>query len=156
MRTGIVGWAQLPFEKHTALDLEGPISQAAKSTIAHAGIDGNEIEGIWIGNLNDGFVPDIFCSPPAVKANNTLSWKPVTRIKNAYEYVHWTASGQASLMTLVGGLGTLFGPIIELAAGVLLEKIGEVGNFLVRDTTVEWFNTFRESVNMVTTLIFFM
>jgi len=38
---------------------------------------------------------------------------------------------------------------------VLLEnKIGELGSFLARVTSVEWFNTLGESVTMVTGLIF--
>ncbi|RYF75746.1 MAG: branched-chain amino acid ABC transporter permease [Comamonadaceae bacterium] len=69
--------------------------------------------------------------------------------------VHWTASGQVILMTLVGGLGTLSGPLVGSAIVVLLEnKIGEVGNFLARVTNFAWFNTLGESVTMVTGLIF--
>jgi branched-chain amino acid transport system permease protein len=69
--------------------------------------------------------------------------------------VHWTASGQVILMTLVGGLGTLSGPLVGSAVVVLLEnKIGELGHFLARLTTVDWFNTLGESVTMVTGLIF--
>ncbi|MDR6524199.1 MULTISPECIES: branched-chain amino acid ABC transporter permease [Variovorax] len=69
--------------------------------------------------------------------------------------VHWTASGQVILMTLVGGLGTISGPLVGSAVVVLLEnKIGELGSFLARVTSVEWFNTLGESVTMVTGLIF--
>ncbi len=69
--------------------------------------------------------------------------------------VHWTASGQVILMTLVGGLGTLSGPLIGSAVVVLLEnKIGEFGNLLAALSSVEWFKTLGESVTMVTGLIF--
>jgi len=69
--------------------------------------------------------------------------------------VHWTASGQVILMTLVGGLGTLSGPLVGSAVVVLLEnKIGDFGNFMARLTTIDWFNTLGESVTMVTGLIF--
>lgn len=69
--------------------------------------------------------------------------------------VHWTASGHVVLMTLVGGLGTLSGPLVGAAVVVLLEnKIGEFGNLLAALTTVEWFKTLGESVTMVTGLIF--
>ena len=69
--------------------------------------------------------------------------------------VHWTASGQVILMTLVGGLGTLSGPLVGSAVVVLLEnKIGELGHLLARITTVDWFNTLGESVTMVTGLTF--
>ena len=69
--------------------------------------------------------------------------------------VHWTASGQVILMTLVGGLGTLSGPLVGSAVVVLLEnKIGDFGTFLARVTGVNWFSTLGESVTMVTGLIF--
>jgi branched-chain amino acid transport system permease protein len=69
--------------------------------------------------------------------------------------VHWTASGQVILMTLVGGLGTLSGPLVGSAVVVLLEnKIGEFGHLMARLTTIDWFNTLGESVTMVTGLIF--
>lgn len=69
--------------------------------------------------------------------------------------VHWTASGQVILMTLVGGLGTLSGPLVGSAVVVLLEnKIGEFGHLLASLTSIEWFGTLGESVTMVTGLIF--
>jgi branched-chain amino acid transport system permease protein len=69
--------------------------------------------------------------------------------------VHWTSSGGVILMTLVGGLGTLSGPLVGSAVVVLLEnKIGELGNGLAAITGVEWFRTLGESVTMVTGLIF--
>ena len=69
--------------------------------------------------------------------------------------VHWTASGQVILMTLVGGLGTLSGPLVGSAVVVLLEnKIGDFGHLMARITTIDWFNTLGESVTMVTGLIF--
>lgn len=69
--------------------------------------------------------------------------------------VHWTTSGHVILMTLMGGLGTLSGPILGSAVVVALEnKIGEFGTFLARTTGVEWFSTLGESVTIVTGLIF--
>ncbi len=69
--------------------------------------------------------------------------------------VHWTASGQVILMTLVGGLGTLSGPLVGSAVVVLIEnKLGEVGRFLMGLTNIEWFGSLGESVTMVTGLIF--
>ena len=69
--------------------------------------------------------------------------------------VHWTTSGHVILMTLMGGLGTLSGPILGSAVVVALEnKIGEFGTFMARTTGVEWFSTLGESVTIVTGLIF--
>ena len=68
---------------------------------------------------------------------------------------HWTTSGHVILMTLMGGLGTLSGPIVGSAVVVALEnKIGDFGSFLARTTGIEWFSTLGESVTIVTGLIF--
>ena len=69
--------------------------------------------------------------------------------------LHWTASGQVILMTLVGGLGTLSGPMVGSTVVVILEnKLGEIGHAIAAVTGIEWFNTLGESVTMVTGLIF--
>jgi branched-chain amino acid transport system permease protein len=69
--------------------------------------------------------------------------------------VHWSMSGLVILMTLVGGMGTLVGPILGAFIIITLEnKLGDLGTFLARTTGVEWFSTLGESVGMVTGLIF--
>ncbi|MDP3672504.1 MAG: branched-chain amino acid ABC transporter permease [Telluria sp.] len=69
--------------------------------------------------------------------------------------VHWTMSGLVILMTLVGGMGTMAGPILGAVIIITLEnKLGDVGTFLVNTTGIEWFSTLGESVGMVTGIIF--
>lgn len=69
--------------------------------------------------------------------------------------VHWTSSGHVVLMTLIGGMGTLSGPIVGSAIVVALEnKIGDVGTWLAKSTGWEWFATLGESVTIVTGFIF--
>ena len=69
--------------------------------------------------------------------------------------VHWSMSGLVVLMTLVGGMGTLFGPVLGAIIIIALEnKLGDVGGWLAQVTAIEWFNTLGESVTMVTGLIF--
>ncbi|MFM7633077.1 MAG: branched-chain amino acid ABC transporter permease [Betaproteobacteria bacterium] len=69
--------------------------------------------------------------------------------------VHWSMSGLVVLMTLVGGMGTLFGPVQGAIIIIALEnKLGDVGAWLAQVTAVEWFNTLGESVTMITGLIF--
>jgi branched-chain amino acid transport system permease protein len=71
--------------------------------------------------------------------------------------VHWAMSGLVILMTLVGGLGTLAGPIVGAFIIIALEnKLGDVGNGLAGLTGVEWFRSLGESVTMVTGLIFIL
>jgi branched-chain amino acid transport system permease protein len=69
--------------------------------------------------------------------------------------VHWTMSGLVVLMTLVGGLGTLIGPIVGAIIIIALEnKLGTLGYFLSSVTGIEWFQSLGDSVTIVTGLIF--
>jgi len=69
--------------------------------------------------------------------------------------VHWTMSGLVILMTLVGGMGTLAGPVLGAMVIIALEnKLGDLGQLLAGLTHIEWFNTLGEAVNMVTGFIF--
>lgn len=69
--------------------------------------------------------------------------------------VHWMMSGSVILMTLVGGMGTLSGPLVGALVIVALEnKLGDAGNALAAMTGIGWFDTLGESVSMVTGLIF--
>ncbi|MEI2417240.1 branched-chain amino acid ABC transporter permease [Orrella sp. JC864] len=67
----------------------------------------------------------------------------------------WQMSGLVILMTLIGGLGTLTGPILGAFIVVLLEnKVGDMGAALARWTDVQWFMRLGESVTIVIGLIF--
>ena len=69
--------------------------------------------------------------------------------------VHWSMSGLVILMTLVGGMGTLAGPMLGAIIIIALEnKLGDFGIFMVSHTGIEWFNTIGEAVNMVIGFIF--
>ena len=69
--------------------------------------------------------------------------------------VHWSMSGLVILMTLVGGMGTLAGPIIGACLVVALEnRLGDLGAWLAGVTHVEWFNGLGESVGIVTGFVF--
>ncbi|MBU6439170.1 MAG: branched-chain amino acid ABC transporter permease [Betaproteobacteria bacterium] len=69
--------------------------------------------------------------------------------------VHWATSGLVILMTLVGGLGTDFGPVLgALIITVLEDKMGLVARFLVHLTGLSWFSHLADSVGMVIGAIF--
>jgi acetyl-CoA C-acetyltransferase len=91
MGTCIVGWAHTPFGRYDALDLEALITGVATDALSHAGIEATDVDAIWLGNLNGGFVPEIFCSSLVLQADSGLRWKPATRVENA------CASGAAAV-----------------------------------------------------------
>ena len=58
---------------------------------------------------------------------------------------HWSTSGLVILMVLVGGMGTMLGPILGAVIVVALEnKVGNIGSFIGRTTGIEWFNGLGE------------
>jgi branched-chain amino acid transport system permease protein len=68
---------------------------------------------------------------------------------------YWTMSGLVVLMTLVGGMSTMFGPLLGAFIIVLLEdRLGDIGTGLANATGIGWFNSLGESVTIVTGVIF--
>ncbi len=69
----------------------------------------------------------------------------------------WTTSGAVILMTLVGGMGTMVGPMVGALVIVSLEnKIGDLGALLANITGIQWFQGLGEAVTLVTGLIFIL
>jgi branched-chain amino acid transport system permease protein len=58
-------------------------------------------------------------------------------------------------MTLVGGMGTLYGPLLGAALVVTLEdRLGDIGAALASLTHVDWFNSLGDSTTIVIGLVF--
>jgi acetyl-CoA C-acetyltransferase len=98
MSSYIVGWAHSPFGRLDQFDLEGLITGVTREAIADAGIAARDVDAMWLGNLNGGFVPDIFCSSMLLQADDGLRWKPATRVENA------CASGAAALYSALDAI----------------------------------------------------
>ena len=62
MGTCMVGWSHSRFGRLDGQDLEALIGSVTREALAHAGIGAGEVGGIWLGQLNGGFVPEIFAS----------------------------------------------------------------------------------------------
>ncbi|MBP6316506.1 MAG: acetyl-CoA acetyltransferase [Rubrivivax sp.] len=91
MGTCMVGWSHSRFGRLDGQDLEALIGSVTREALAHAGIGAGEVGGIWLGQLNGGFVPEIFASSLVLQADDALRWAPATRVENA------CASGAAAL-----------------------------------------------------------
>jgi acetyl-CoA C-acetyltransferase len=94
----IVGMGHTPFGKLDTLDLETLVVNAAQQAMADAGITGEEVDGIWLGNFNGGLVPDGFCSSMVLQADPGLRFKPAMRCENA------CASGSAALYAAIDAI----------------------------------------------------
>lgn len=106
----IIGWAHSPFGRLDGLSLEDLIVQVSRDALAHAQVDATEVDGIWLGQLNGGLVPEIFCSSLVLQADPRLRWCPATRVENAcasgaaavFAACDAIESGRAGLALVVG------------------------------------------------------
>ncbi|PTD27739.1 acetyl-CoA acetyltransferase [Sphingomonas fennica] len=65
--------------------------EAGAEALADAGIDGSQVDAVWLGHFNSGLVPDGFCSSMAIGIDEALRFKPAIRCENA------CASGAAAV-----------------------------------------------------------
>ena len=86
----IVGWAHTPFGKLEE-DVEGLIARVAGSAIEDAGLEPDEIDGVFVGMFNNGFSQQDFPSSLPIQEIEALRFKPATRYENA------CASGSAAI-----------------------------------------------------------
>ncbi|HUC61074.1 MAG TPA: acetyl-CoA acetyltransferase [Alphaproteobacteria bacterium] len=128
MTACIVGWSHLPFGKHEGEDIEAMIVQVARGALADAGIEAKDVDRIFIGNFNGGFVYQDFPASLVLQADDALRFKPATRLENA------CATGTAAIH---GGLGSIKARDARIALVVGVEKMSEVsgaalGDFLMK------------------------
>lgn len=94
----IIGWSHLPFGRLDALDLESLVMQATQGALRHAGIDGSQVDAVFIGHAGMGMVRENFVSSYPMQADAALRWKPSTRVENA------CATGTAALYQAMAAL----------------------------------------------------
>ena len=79
----IIGWGHTPFGKLDTLDLEQLIRDAALPAIASAGLELADIDGIFIGHFNAGFVRQDFSASLAAVAIPEFRHTPAVARLNA-------------------------------------------------------------------------
>ncbi|MFG1179025.1 acetyl-CoA acetyltransferase [Xanthobacter versatilis] len=106
----IVGWGHSPFGRLAHMDMEALIAAVCHEALVHSGFPAERMDGVWLGNLNGGFVPEIFCSSLPMNGEPGLRWKPATRVENAcasgagaiFAACDAIQSGRARLALVVG------------------------------------------------------
>lgn len=110
MTAAMVGWAHLPFGKHTEETVESLIVKAAVAAIDDAGIGPEEIDEIVLGHFNAGFSAQDFTASLVLQADPMLRFTPATRVENAcatgsaavHQGVRAIRSGDARFVLVVG------------------------------------------------------
>ena len=75
-RASIVGWAHSPFGKLEDPDVESLMARVSGEALAHAGIGPEDVDGIYVGVMNNGFSNQGFEAAPGGAADG---WRPARR-----------------------------------------------------------------------------
>ncbi len=79
----LIGWGHTPFGKLDALDLETLARQAALPAVESAGLTLADIDGVFVGHFNGGFVRQDFSGAIPAVAMPELRHVPAVRLENA-------------------------------------------------------------------------
>jgi len=110
MTAAMVGWAHMPFGKHSEETVESMIVKVAVDAIKDAGIEPGDVDEILLGHFNAGFSAQDFTASLVLQADPALRFKPATRVENAcatgsaavHQGVRAIASGDARIVLVVG------------------------------------------------------
>jgi acetyl-CoA C-acetyltransferase len=96
----INGWGHTPFGKLDQIEMEQLIRDAALPAIASAGLEPGDIDGVFIGHFNGGFVRQDFSGALAAVAIPALRHVPSVRMENA------CATGSAAIWAALDALAS--------------------------------------------------
>jgi acetyl-CoA C-acetyltransferase len=125
MTACIVGWSHLPFGKHEGRDAESLVAEAASAALADAGVAPADVDEIYLGHFNGGFVAQDFTSSLVLQADPAFRFKPATRVENA------CATGSAAVHQ---GLRAIAAGNARIALVVGVEKMTELSGPAIGDT----------------------
>ena len=128
MTACIVGWSHLPFGKHEGRDVESLVVEAATAAMADAGIGPDEVDEIYLGHFNGGFVVQDFTSSLVLQADPAFRFKPATRVENA------CATGSAAVHS---GLRSILAREARIVLVVGVEKMTELAGKAIGDTLLK-------------------
>ena len=79
----IIGWGHTHFGKLDAVDPEQLVREAVEPALQTAGLQPRDIDGIFVGHFNGGFLPQDFSSALVALAFPELRHVPAVRTENA-------------------------------------------------------------------------
>lgn len=87
----IAGWAHTRFGKSDSPDTEALMAEVVVPALDHAGVGAAEVDGIFVGCMNNGFSKQDFIGALPGMVAGDLATKPAVRLENA------CATGSAAL-----------------------------------------------------------
>jgi len=106
----IVGWAHSPFGKLEDPDVEALMSRVSGEALAHAGVGAGDVDGIYVGVMNNGFSSQGFEAAQVALSVPELAHVPASRLENAcatgsaalYSALDFVESGRGRIALVVG------------------------------------------------------
>jgi acetyl-CoA C-acetyltransferase len=120
----IVGWAHTKFARHEGRDVESLIVEVAQGALADAGVAAADIDQVFLGTMNGGFVKQEFPASLVFQADPGFRFTPATRVENA------CATGSAAIHM---GLNAIEAKKARLVLVVGVEKMTEVSGAVAND-----------------------
>jgi acetyl-CoA C-acetyltransferase len=139
MTACIVGWAHTKFGKHENEDTESLIVRVATDAVRDAGLAPADIDAVYLGTFNGGFVRQDFPASLVFQADPAFRFKPATRVENAcatgsaaiHQGLNAIAAKRARAVLVVG---------VEKMSEVTGPRVGEIlmsASYLKEDSTIE-------------------
>ncbi|MAW85605.1 MAG: acetyl-CoA acetyltransferase [Phyllobacteriaceae bacterium] len=128
MTACIVGWAHLPFGRHSDITLEDMIVKVAREALEHAGIGPGDVDEIVLGHFNAGFSQQEFTASLVLQADDGFRFKPATRVENA------CATGSAAVRQGIRAIESKAGRVILVVGAEQMTTTPgpEIGRNLLR------------------------
>jgi acetyl-CoA C-acetyltransferase len=139
MTACIVGWAHTKFGKHENEDTESLIVRVAADAVRDAGLAPADIDTVYLGTFNGGFVRQDFPASLVFQADPAFRFKPATRVENA------CATGSAAIHQGLNAIGAKRARIVlvvgvEKMSEVTGPRVGEIlmsASYLKEDSAIE-------------------
>jgi acetyl-CoA C-acetyltransferase len=139
MTACIVGWAHTRFGKHESEDIESLIVSVATDAVRDAGLAPTDIDAVYLGTFNGGFVRQDFPASLVFQADPAFRFKPATRVENAcatgsaaiHQGLHAIAAKRARTVLVVG---------VEKMTEVSGAQVGDIlmrASYLKEDSEIE-------------------
>lgn len=121
----IVGWAHSPFGKSDQPDTEHLMAGVASEALAHAGVEARDVDGLFVGVMNNGFSKQDFQGSLVAMSNGDLAHVPAVRLENAcatgsaalYAAMDFIEAGRGRIALVIGA---------EKMTGVPTSEIGDI------------------------------
>jgi len=110
MPASMIGWSHTKFGRLEDRTVEDLICGVAAEALAHAALEPADVDAIYVGQFNGGFVRQEFPASLVLALDPALRFKPATRVENAcatgtaaiHQGLHLLAARRARRVLVVG------------------------------------------------------